>query len=134
MIRRLVVLVICSLAFWALAAGLAYLVWEEQRDVLLPHSGVAFLLCLVPAVATMLWSHWGLDQSPDQQLVSILGGTGVRMFFVLGAGLFLTSQVAFFQDRGFWMWLLVFYLFILTLEMLLLVGGRSKASLPEVTK
>ena len=133
-IRRLVILVCGSLGFWVLAAALAYLVWEDHRDLLLGYSATAFLLCLLPAVATMLWAHWALNQSPEHQLATILGGTGVRMFFVLGVGLLLTSQVAYFQRQGFWMWLLVFYLVILTLEMILVAGSRSKAGQQEATK
>jgi hypothetical protein len=119
-IRRVRILLVGSLVFWGLTAGLAYLVWEDQREVVVGYSVAALTLCLVPATATLVWILWNASPSPDQQMVAVLGGTGVRMFFVLGAGLVMTSQVAFFQRRSFWIWLLVYYLFTLTLEMILL--------------
>ena len=50
-----------------------------------------WLLCLAPAVVTLLWGERALRQSADKQLVMILGGTGFRMAFVLLAGWRFTS-------------------------------------------
>jgi hypothetical protein len=129
---RLLVLLLGSLAFWGVTAGAVYFLAEDHRDVVLGFSGTALVLCLVPAVGTMVWACWGLSRSAEHQLAAVLGGSGIRMFFVLGAGLLLTSQVPYFQPRSFWIWLLVFYLFILTLEMVLL-AGRQNASQPNVS-
>jgi hypothetical protein len=123
----LIVLVAGSLFFWAIAAGLAYLLWEDHRSVVLGFSATALALCLLPAMGTLLWAQWSLQRSPEQQLTAILGGTGLRMFLVLAAGFGLSRQVAYFQPGGFLIWLLVFYLFILALEMILLVGSRDSA-------
>jgi hypothetical protein len=55
----------------------------------------------------------------------VLGGTGLRLFFVLGAGLVLTGAVPYFQLQSFWVWVLVFYLFTLALEMLLAIRSLT---------
>ena len=89
-------------------------------------SAVALALCLIPAVATMAWALRA-DTSPESQLLMILGGTGVRMGIVLGGGLLLTRLFPEHFPAAFWIWLVVFYLFILGLEMTLLVRG-SKTS------
>jgi hypothetical protein len=124
--RRLAWFLAGSLAFWAVAAGLAFVLWD---GVAVAYSSAAAALCLLPSVVTFLWTARGLAQSPEQQLLAALGGTGVRMFFVLGAGLLLTHTVPYFAERqqSFWFWLLVFYLFNLALEMSLLVAGRPLA-------
>jgi hypothetical protein len=57
----------------------------------------------------------------------VLGGTGVRMAFVLGTALLLHFTVPSFQKQGFWVWLLIFYLFTLALEMVLIVKGNPAA-------
>jgi hypothetical protein len=103
----------------------AYVIWGETAPV---YGAVALALCLVPTAATLLWAGWALDQSPEQQLGLVLGGTGVRMVFVLGAGLLLNSFVPYFQRQGFWLWILGFYLLTLFLEMVLIVTGRPAAS------
>src|SRR5262249_42028894 len=110
-----------SLLAWAVLAYPARLWWG---DTALVYSAVAVALCLLPTAATMLWASWAFRQSPEQQLIMLLGGAGVRMSVVLGAGLILTSCVPFFGQQSFWLWLLVFYLVTLTLEMVLVVGGR----------
>jgi hypothetical protein len=72
----------------------------------------------------MLWAGWAFRQSPEQQLLMLLGGTGVRLGVVLGAGLVLTTFVPFFGQPSFWLWLLVFYLITLALEVVLVVKGQ----------
>jgi hypothetical protein len=119
--KQVTVLIGGSLLAWAVLAYPARLWWG---DAALVYSAVAVALCLVPTAATMLWAGWALRESPEQQLVMLLGGTGVRMGVVLGAGLILTSFVPYFGRQSFWLWLLVFYLITLTLEVVLVVGGR----------
>jgi hypothetical protein len=50
------------------------------------------------------------------------------MVFVLGGGLLLYSLVPYFQQTGFWIWLLVFYLFTLTVEVGLLRAEQAAES------
>jgi hypothetical protein len=129
--RRVAGFLAVALAFWLVAAGLAYLKWDELE---VGYCSVAATLCLLPSLGTLVWSEWGQRQSPEQQLTAALGGTGVRMFFVLGTGLLLTNTLAYFAERqqNFWLWLLLFYLVDLALEMIFLAAGaRYSASRNE---
>jgi hypothetical protein len=119
--KRLGFLIAGSLGFGVLAAYPAHTLWGETALV---YSAVALALCLVPTGATLLWADRVADGTPEQQLALVLGGTGVRMIFVLGAGLVLYYSVPYFQQPGFWLAVLVYYLLTLTLEMVLLVTGR----------
>lgn len=125
MIWRLFLLFVGSAVFWLLVALPARMLGGGDAAML--YSGTALLLCLLPTAATLVWTEYALRHSPEQQLVAVLGGTGVRMAVVLGTGLALTSLVPFFGQQSFWLWLLVFYLMTLTLEMVLVVK-RQPAS------
>jgi len=122
-IRRLVFLVGGCAAF-ALLVGLParHLGGGDAAVVFI---GTALLLCLVPAIVTLLWGERALHQTPDKQLILVLGGTGVRMFFVLLSGGALFQWVPYYQGQAsFLIWLLVCYLFTLALDMMLLLVGR----------
>ena len=94
----------------------------------------ALALCLLPAVITLLWGERALRQNVDQQLVMVLGGTGVRMAFVLLAGWALYQYVPYYQRQsGFLIWLAVCYLFTLALDMTLLLTGRPERE-PEAVE
>ncbi len=99
-------------------------------DTALAYAGTAMLLCFVPAALTLTWALWGLTQDSQQQLLIVIGSGGVRMFVVLVTGLLLTQYVPYFQERStvFLLWVAVAYLFTLTLEIALLVVGRSKVA------
>jgi hypothetical protein len=90
-------------------------------------SAVAVALCLVPTVATLAWAGMAANQSPEHQVVFVFGGTGIRMGAVLLAGLALYRWVPSLGRPSFLIWLLVFYLLTLALEMVLLVAGRGTA-------
>jgi hypothetical protein len=134
-IRPLRALLLGCLVFWAVAAGLIYLYWDRlglaetafPRDVAILFHSAALGLCLVPMAVTLLWVGRVSHGRPDQQLTAVLGGTGVRMFFVLGAGLILTHTVPVFKeyDMTFWLWVLAVYLVTLALEIALLVRHRE---------
>jgi hypothetical protein len=113
-----------TLACWLLIGLPARWAWG---DAALVHCGVAALLCLVPAAATLAWAGWAYGHSPDQQLTTVLGGTGLRLFGV-GAGAYALNQsVPYFRadvGPGFLTWVLVFYLITLALETTLLLAGR----------
>ncbi len=140
MIRPLRALLLGCLVFWAVATGLIYLYWDRlglaeaavPRDVALLVHTVALALCLVPMTATLLWVGWASHQAPDQQLASVLGGTGVRMFFVLGVGLILANAVPVFAQHSmlFWLWVLVVYLVTLGLEIVVLVRSQEALNTP----
>jgi hypothetical protein len=78
---RLLTLVTACSVFWALTA-LPVRYWTEGEWVLV-YSGTAMLLCLVPGVLTLVWAGFASRLDHDQQLVMVLGATGVRMFSVL---------------------------------------------------
>ena len=84
-------------------------------------SGLAALICLLPTTLTLIWNNWALAQSPEHQLAAVMGGTVSRMVVVLAAALIAFLLVPMFRDMAFWAWVLAFYLFTLTAEMILLV-------------
>lgn len=142
MTRPLGSLLLGCLVFWAVAAALISLFWDRlaldelafPRDVAVLFHTVALALCLVPMAVTLLWVGWANHQKPDQQLAAVLGGTGVRMFFVLGVGLILANTVPVFAQHPmtFWIWVLVVYLVTLGLEIVVLV--RSQATREKQTE
>jgi hypothetical protein len=126
-IRRLLLLVGGSAAFWLLVGLPArHLGGGDAAMVFL---GTALLLCLAPAVVTLVWGERALRQSPDKQLILVLGGSGLRMAFVLLAGWTLYLWAPYYrQQAGFLIWLLVGYLFTLALDMTLLLVGSADFS------
>lgn len=126
MTRRLWLLVGGSLALWLLLALPAR--WLGGGDHAVAYSGTALALCLGPALLTLLWLEFSRRGSPSQVLLATLGSTGVRLFFVAVMGFLLYSQVPFFREQpGFLIWLAVFYLLILGLEVaLVLSAGPGK--------
>jgi hypothetical protein len=124
-IRRLLFLVGGSAAFWLLVGLPARHLGGGDAAVV--YLGTALLLCLVPGVVTLVWGERALRQSADKQLILILGGTGVRMGFVLLTGWMLFLWVPYYQRQSFLMWLLVGYLFTLALDLTLLLAGRPEA-------
>ncbi len=127
-------------------AAVSYPAYRLGGEVSLATAALAGLLCLLPTSATLLWAGWALDQSPTRQLAMLLGGTGLRMAVVLGAGLALSPFYPGVVIHGLqivlgaswepsrlatittlWLWLLVFYLVTLALEVAILVARNSKA-------
>lgn len=122
-IHRLGILVSATAAFWLVAALPGRFFWGQSAVVF---SGTAALLCLAPALGSLLWSVRAIEKSPEQVLVVFLGGTGLRLFVVSAGGFALYGWVPYFQEQpGFLTWLLVFYIFILFLELLLIPKAGS---------
>jgi hypothetical protein len=119
--RKVGLLLGVSLLIWAAAA---YPTWELGGEQQLLYSAVALVVCLLPTTLSMVWSEWALRKAPEQHLLTVLGGTGLRLFFVLGVSLALGSSLSYFRGGGFLLWVLAFYLLTLTLEVVLLVTGR----------
>jgi hypothetical protein len=121
-IRRLTLLMAGVLGLWLILALPSGRVWGQGALVC---SAVAAVLCLVPAGITLVWTTRSLVRPADQQLILLLGGTGLRMFVVLAVSLLLYRLIPYLQDQpGFWIWVLIFYLFTLALEMTLVLSGR----------
>ena len=106
-----------TLALWALLFFPARYTSGPEGAI---YSLVAALLCLIPTSLTLAWASRQQTQSADQHLRLVLGGTGLRMIVVLGVGIGMYLAIPYFQQLSFWAWLLVFYLFTLGLETLLL--------------
>ena len=120
--RSLGLLVAGGLAFWLVVAYPAKWLWGDSAVVF---SAVAGLLCLVPAAATLVWSLRALPGAPEQQLLAVMGGTALRMVFVVGVGVVIFYSSNYFHESSFLIWIVVFYLVTLTLEMGLVLSGRS---------
>jgi hypothetical protein len=123
-IKSLALLVGGTAALWLLAAYPAHLLGGETGLV---YSGAAALLCLVPTTLTLFWCQWALKGPPEQQLLAVMGGTVVRLLAVLGAAVALYLNVPYLNSQGFMLWVIVFYLITLTLEVSLLVARHVPA-------
>lgn len=125
MTRRVLILVGGVGAFWLLLALPARHLGGGDTAVV--ESGVAALLCLLPATAVMIWADWAFRQNVDHQTYAVLGGGGLRLFFALGAAMLLTQMAGLFKGQSaFFIWLGIFYLFTLALEVGLLLTARQK--------
>jgi hypothetical protein len=98
--------------------------WEEPQLTWL-WSATAAALCLLPATLTLVWTRRADGAGPEQQLLAVMGGTAVRLVFVFGAGLLLFLSVAEYAYQRFWIFLVIYYLFTLALEMVLIVRGAA---------
>lgn len=117
-------LMLGALLAWALLVVPGWMLWG---DIALMHSLVALAICLVPALATLLWVVWS-GTSPENVLVAVLGGTGLRLFAALGIGLVLTETLPESFPQVFWIWVGAFYAVVLTVEVVLLVGQSKRES------
>jgi hypothetical protein len=107
----------------AIAAGLwlvfalpAY--WLADLDGLEGLS-IAGLLCLVPGLLTLfLATLMPSGNDSNAMLTTVLGGTGLRMLFVLVGTMVVNSVRPQLGFRGFVVWLLAFYLAMLLAETL----------------
>jgi hypothetical protein len=131
-LKRLMYLVGGSLLFWLLIAIPARHVSAETLkpgyggDPAFFYSLTAVIICLLPTAITLYWGMRTLNGLPEQQLTLVMGGTGIRMFFVLLVGLAFYKLIPYYEAyEGFWIWLLIFYLFTLALEMVLLLAGQK---------
>lgn len=115
------------LTLWAVAAYPAHLLAGGPAVV---YGLTAVVLCLIPTAILQRWRQWALAQSPDQQLLVLLAGTGLRMAVVLGAGAALYASLTYFQQPSFWIWILVFYLTTLALELRALLTSSAPRERP----
>jgi hypothetical protein len=127
--QRLLTLIAGTVGLWVLTAiPVKHL---GGGNLALVYSVTALLLCLVPGVLTLLWVGWTTSKNPQQLVLVALGSTGVRLFGVLLVGLLLVQMVPLYTEQnGFLLWLLVFYLFTLALEMVLLLKAAPRTARP----
>ena len=132
---RVLVLMAGSAVVWLLLTG-AYLAFRSASaapddqaaaaELIWLQSGVATLLCVLPCAVTLVWCDLVLGGSAEQQLAAVFGGTGLRMAFVVAVGMVLYFNLDSFHSSGFWLWIIVFYLTTLTLEMVLVVRRQAE--------
>jgi hypothetical protein len=126
-IRTVALLVGGTAGLWVVAAYPAYLLGGEEALV---YSGVAAALCLLPMTATLVWAGRALGSKPEQALLAVMGGTGLRLVFVIGVAVALYVAAPYFHGRGFLIWVVGFYLVTLALEMGLLLARHGEAGRP----
>jgi hypothetical protein len=72
----------------------------------------------------LLWTGFSASQ-PEQQMSVVLASSTLRLFFVLGIAFVLLLAVEPYQgSSAFGIWVLVFYLFTLALETVLLLANQ----------
>jgi len=120
--RQLVQLLAGSFAIWL---AFAIPAWLFADVAALLDTAVACGLCLLPMTATLVWCHWAMGNAPEQQLTAVLGGTGVRLVVVIAGGIALNRMVDALNRPAFLIWVVVFYLATLTLEIVLLVRRQT---------
>jgi hypothetical protein len=129
MMKSLFWLIIGTVAVWA---AVTYPLRElgqrknwEHSDLTIVWSTTAALLCLVPTALTLIWTYRAQQGQPVQQLLAMMGGTGVRLFVVVAGGLILYMNFDQYAYQRFWLFLVGYYLFTLALEMFLIVRGTA---------
>jgi hypothetical protein len=129
MIRQLGLLLVSSLALWLLLAGPAWLLAGTSALV---DTAVALGLCLAPMTATLLWCHWAFGNAPEQQLLAVMGGTTLRLLVAAGGGIALFHGFEALHRPAFLIWVIVFYLATLTLEVIVVVRDQNlRAQQPQ---
>jgi hypothetical protein len=119
-IKRLAILLIGTVLFWVM---LAYPVYRLTNHKGLLNSAVAATLCLLPASITLIWSQRAVTAKSGHRSTVVLAASGIRMGTVVVTALVLALSNPVFEALSFWISVLVFYLFTLTLEMFLLMAA-----------
>jgi hypothetical protein len=130
-IRRLVIFLLATAAFWLVVALPARAKAGNEALIL---SGTAALLCLVPTTLTLAWASWALRRAREEQLITVLGGTALRLATVIIGAWLLSSTVGIFGDvQRFSVWLLIFYFYTLAAEVTLVLWRRPGTEAASAT-
>jgi type IV secretory pathway VirB2 component (pilin) len=124
-IKGLLCLVGGTALFWGAVTYPAGLLWPD--DPTFRWSTAAAVICLVPTALTLAWTRWAYAEKAEQQLLAVMGGTAVRLVAVIAAGMILFLNVKEFEYQRFWIFLIVYYLVTLALEMVLIVRHVAAA-------
>ena len=103
MTRSLGILIGTTVAIWAARLFCPRGTLGGERAVV--YSLVALIICLIPSVVTLIWACRTIKYRPSQAFAVIASSMGVRMTFVLGAGLILNQAVPYFEQLSFWFWI-----------------------------
>jgi len=123
--RHLKLFLFGAAAFWAVAA---YPALRFGGTAAFVYTLVSLGLCATPTVVVAWWCGRTPQRTAGERLFLMLGGTGLRMGLVLGIGLALYLAVPYFQHLSFWVWLLVFYLYLLGLEIYLILADQKETA------
>lgn len=118
-------LIAATLTTWIVLVWPACLLWGAEVAV---PSLSACLLCLFPSMLTLAWAVSCVGGKAEQQVAAVLGGMLVRMVVVLAGALILFFNVPILHAVNFWIWVLVFYLLSLALEMALVLASLSRTT------
>jgi hypothetical protein len=103
-------------------------IWGEG---MLLQSAAAMALCLIPGLGIMTMAGRLTSGPPDWRIGLFLIGAIGRMAICLGLGAILFKKVPGLDDNGFWIWLLVFYLLTLAVEVGLILQSVQAALLTD---
>lgn len=115
-------LVAAAVVTWAMATVPAW--WLGGRAAI-EGLTIAGVLCLLPGCLMFLFGV-RMVASDSQVPMVVLGGAGLRMLFVLVGMLAVQSLRPELGFREFVVWLLVFYLAMLTVETVLVLKRPAK--------
>lgn len=104
---------------WVATAVPAYFVGGRSA---LWGSMTAALLCFLPCAGSYVWQSWGARLGGNHELAGTAGGMMVRMFVVLGGGTLLNQLIPAYDLRHFLIWLMLYYLVGLGVEVYLLAS------------
>jgi hypothetical protein len=116
--KSVVVFTVAGLLFGLAALGVGYGFGDDR---LLLQGAVAFGLAFVPAAATLAWVSLSYQADHQMILLASLGGSGIRLAIALGGAWMLANWQPDTFTGTFWLWLILFYLVLLTFEITILV-------------
>jgi hypothetical protein len=119
------ILAISTLLFWALITPPVRYLLEGGGSVYLL-SGVAGLICLTPALVTLIGAEILFAGKPDALILAFFASSVIRLIVVSGAAYYLSVGLAYFHEFAFLIWIAVFYLFVLGLETYLVAAQRAR--------
>ena len=145
--KRALQLLVAGTLVFGLCGELPRLPCWEEKSACVTAALAGFALPVADDLHAAL-GRLAQDQSPARQIVMVLGGTGVRMVVVLGAGLLMSPYypavvIAVLREvlgylgnpnwapaheptvTAWWGWILAFYLVTLALEVGILVAARA---------
>lgn len=120
---HLLVLTGATFGCWLLVACGA---WLMDRPWVVLGSGVAALLCLFPGVLVLFLAHRLAIDEAGKTLVLSIGGSFLRLVFVLGGGLALYNSFSEFTIWTLIVWLVPFYVITLLVESRLLLAAQTR--------
>lgn len=120
---HLVVFIGVTFGCWLLVASAA---WLMDRPWIVLGSGVAALLCLFPGVLVLFLAHRLAIDEAGKTLVLSIGGSFLRLVFVLGGGLALYNSFSEFTIWTLIVWLVPFYVITLLVESRLLLAAQTR--------